>query len=192
MSNEDNDNQLRKPIIFHETQYKYSPLHPFDRVINGRNKFAITSSTGNGKWVRSGFLFYELNGVEIYAPLNSVLMIDTAEKTVFIKEDKDVSGSISPTDPELIEYVILFTDIGYESEDEPFRWIKVQGRSHAYQSIKDNATMINVDQSFILAETVALKDALSIREFCEYLKNANVIDEDDDFDINDYAGTDYI
>lgn len=185
-------NELRKPVIFHESEYKFNPIHPFDRVINGRNKFAITSTTGNGKWVRDGFLYYKLNEVEIYAPLNSVLMIDTSEKTVFIKQDKDLAQSISPSNPELIEYVILFTDIGYESEDEPFRWIKVQGRSNAYQSIKDNATMINVDASFILAESVALKDALSVREFCEYLRNANVLDEDDDFNINDYAGTDYI
>lgn len=184
--------ELRKPIHFKESEYKFKPIQPFDRLINGRNKFAITSSTGNGKYVRSGFLYYKLDSVEIYAPLNSVLMIDTAEKTVFIKEDKNLSSSISPSDPELIEYVILFTDIGYESEDEPFRWIKIQGRSRAYQSIKDNATMINIDQSFIIAETVALKDALSIREFCEYLKNAEVIDPNDDFDINDYAGTDYI
>jgi len=182
----------RQPIVFHESEYKFKPLQPFDRLINGRNKFAITASTGNGKYVRDGFLFYNLDSVEIYAPLNSVLMIDTSEKTVFIKMDKDPSNSISPKDPELIEYVILFTDIGYESEDEPFRWIKVQGRSKAYQCIKDNSTMINVDESFIIAETVALKDALSVREFCEYLKNAEVIDADDDFDINDYAGTDYI
>ena len=187
----DKKKELRSPIIFHESEYRMKPLQPFDRLINGRNKFAITATTGNGKYVRDGYLFYEMNGVEIYAELNSILMINTEDKTVFIKTDKNLSGSISPSDPELIEYVILYTDIGYESEDEPFRWVKVQGRTNAYNTIKDNATMINVDQSFIIAESVALKDALSIREFCEYLKNSGLF-ADDDFDINDYAGTDYI
>ena len=183
------NNNLKKPIIFHESEYKLNPLQPFDRLINGRNKFAITASTGNGKYVRDGFLFYSLNGVEIYAPLNSILMINTDDKSVFIKTDKNLSGSISPSDPELIEYVILYTDLA-DTEDEPYHWIKVQGRQNAYNNIKDYASMINIDLSFILAESVALKDALSIREFCEYLKNAGIAD--DDFDINDYAGTDYI
>ncbi len=183
----------KSPLVFHSEQLeKRKPLQPFDRNINGRNKFAITATTGNGKYVRSGYLFYNLNGVEIYAPLNSVLMINTDDKTVFINADKNLSGSISPSDPELIEYIILYTDIGYESEDEPFRWVKVRGRANAYNNIKDNASMINIDQSFILADSVPPKDALSIREFCEYLKNAEVLDDDDDFDISDYAGTDYI
>ena len=181
--------KLRTPLIFHDKEQIRKPLQPFDRLINGRNKFAITATTGNGKYVRDGFLFYSLNGVEIYAPLNSVLMINTDDKTVFIKTDKNLSDSIAPSDPEQIEYVILYTDLG-DTEDEPFRWVKIQGRTNAYNSIKDNASMINVDLSFIIAESVALKDALSVREFCEYLKNANIFDED--FDINNYAGTDYI
>jgi len=189
----DENKKSRNPLILHANNdnFKVKPLQPFDRLINGRNKFAITATTGNGKYVRDGLLYYSLNGVEIYAPLNSILMINTEDKTVFINTDKNLSGSISSSDPELIEYVILYTDIGYEDEDEPFRWVKIQGRNNAYSNIKNNASMINIDQSFILAETVALKDALSIREFCEYLKNADVI-SDDDFDINDYAGTDYI
>ena len=188
---DDNKKKLHSPIIFHESEYKINPLQPFDRLINGRNKFAITATTGNGKYVRDGYLFYKMNGIEIYAELNSILMINTVDKTVFIKTDKKLSESISPSDPELIEYVILYTDLGYEDGDEPFRWVKVQGRTNAYNNIKDNATLINIDLSCIISESVALKDALSIREFCEYLKNANVF-SDDDFDINDYAGTDYL
>lgn len=184
---------LRNPLIFHsdeEPNKKRKPLQPFDRNINGRNKFAITSETGNGKFVRSGFLFYNLNGVEIYAPLNSVLMINTDDKTVFIRTDKNLSDSINSSDPESIEYVILYTDIGYSEEDEPYRWVKIQGRTNAYNNIKDNASMIDIDNSFIIAESVTLHDALSVREFCSYLKNAEVTD--DDFDISDYAGSDYI
>lgn len=182
------------PLIFRDDQeeYKRKPLQPFDRNINGRNKFAITATTGNGKFVRSGYLFYRLNGVEIYAPLNSVLMINTDDNTVFMKTDKNLSDSISSSDPELIEYVILYTDIGYTDDEEPYRWVKIQGRTNAYNNIKDNASSINVDSSFIIAESVTLKDALSVREFCEYLKNAELTTEDDDFDISDYAGSDYI
>lgn len=192
MKNDQEENKnLRTPIHIIESEYKFSPIHPFDRIINGRNKFAITAATGNGKFIRGGLLYYKLSDVEIYAPINSVLMINTNDNSVFIKIDKDVAESIAPADPEAIEYVILYTDIGYESEDEPFRWVKVRGRTNAYNSIKDNATMINVDQSIIIAESVKLSDALTIREFCEHLKNAGLTDEED-FDINDYAGTDYI
>ena len=189
---DNDDKQLRNPIHFVESEYKRKPLRPFGRFINGQHKFAITAETANGKFVRSGFLFYNLNGVEIYAPLNSILMINTEDNTVFIRTDKNLSDSIGSSDPESIEYVILYSDIGYDSDDfEPYRWVKIVGRSSAYRSIKDNASLINVDESFIIADSVSLKEALSVREFCEYLKNANVLD-DDDFDINNYAGTDYI
>ena len=43
----------------------------------------------------------------------------------------------------------------------------------------------------MLVETVAFKDSLTVRQFIEYLKNANIID-DSTFDINDYSGSDYL
>ena len=43
----------------------------------------------------------------------------------------------------------------------------------------------SLDES-VLAETVAMKDALTVREFVNYLKNSDIID-DELFDINDYS-----
>ena len=87
---------------------------------------------------------------------------------------------------------MLYTDLGFDednygSEEFPLRWEAVTGRTQAYENIKVNAPVIDIDRSIVLAESVAVKDALSVRQFMEYLKNSNIIN-DESFDINDYAG----
>jgi hypothetical protein len=44
---------------------------------------------------------------------------------------------------------------------------------------------MNPDKSFILTANVPLKDALSVTQFVDYLKNSNLVPEDN-FDIHDY------
>lgn len=189
--NEDRPNAI-VPIEFHDN-VNLSPIVFMDKEVNGTNNFAILKTTQNGKYVRGNLLYYELNGVEVYTELNNVIFVDVANKTMFIRQYDKVLNEISPEDPEQKQYIMLYTDIGYEdTEDEfPLRWEAVSGRTEAYENIKINASVIDIDKSLVLAETVAFKDCLTVRQFMNYIKNSNIIN-DENFDINDFSGSEYV
>ena len=73
----------------------------------------------------------------------------------------------------------------------PFRWEAITGRSNAYEAIKINAPVIDIDKSLVLVETVGFKDALTVRQFIDYLQNSGIV-KDDTFSTEDYTGSDYI
>ena len=139
-------------------------------------------------------LFFSLNGVEVYTDPNNIIFVDTINNTLFIKEYSKVISEIAPEDPEQKQYILLYTDLGYEdgSEEFPLRWEAVQGRTNAYESIKSNAPVIDIDKSIVIVENVAIKDCLSIRQFINYIKNADMVDKFDGFDIDTYQGSEYI
>lgn len=182
-----NKRDIISPIEFVE-KFQESPIAFMENEINGTENFAILKTTAGGKFLRGNLLFYKLNGVEVYTDSNNIIFVDTVNNTLFIKEYAKVINEIAPEDPEKKQYIILYTDLGYENSDEefPLRWEAVQGRKTAYETIKANASIIDIDKSIVLAETVAFKDSLTVREFVNYLKNSDYI-EDDSFDINDFS-----
>ena len=180
---------IKQAIDFVEKGSVESPISTIKREINGDTNFAITKLTENGKYVRGNLLFYSLNGVEIYTEANNIIFVDLVNNVLFIREYEKMIQDISPEDPEQKQYIVLYTDISSnESEEEriPLRWEAYTGRMNTYEAIKVNAPIIDIDKSIVVVESVALKDCLSVREFVEYLKNANLT-EKDDFDINDYS-----
>ena len=188
------DNKPNKPIqpIEFTNKVQENPISFISKDINTETSFAILKTTENGRYMRGNMLLYSLNGVEVYTDPNTIIFVDTVNNTLFIKEYSKVVSEIAPTDPEKRQYIILYTDLGYEEGDTefPLRYEPVQGRTNAYESIKVNAPIIDIDKSVVLVENVALKDALSVREFVQYIKNADMIEEDG-FDINDYSGSEY-
>ena len=189
------DRKPQSPINFlkKNENYQVSPISKIENDINGITRFAILKTTDHGKWLRGNMLFYELDGVSVYTESTNIIFVNLETKTMFIRDNDRVANEISPTDPEEKQYIILYTDLGYENADEefPLRWEAVSGRTNAYENIKINAPIIDIDKSLVLVETVAFKDSLTVRQFVEYLKNANIID-DSTFDINDYSGSDYL
>lgn len=187
--------KIRNPLFFTEKgKYQKNPIFNIENNINGVTRFAISKLTDNGKWHRgSNTIYYNLNGVNIYTDDNNIIFIDTESNTAWIKEYDKVVNQINPTTPEEKQYILLYTDLEYESESTefPMRWEAVTGRMSAYENIKINAPIIDIDKSLILTETVPLKDSLTVRQFVDYLKNSDIID-DESFDINDYSGSDYI
>lgn len=189
--------KIKKPVTFVDKDkgesYRVSAISSIENDINGIDRFAITKMTQNGKYMRGNTLFYSINGVEIYTESTNVIFVDLKNNVLFIKEYEKVINEINPVDPEDKQYIMLYTDLGYENPDEefPLRWEAVTGRSQAYENIKSNAPVIDIDKSLVLVETVAFKDSLTVRQFVEYLKNSNIID-DETFDINDYVGGEYI
>ena len=189
------DRKPQSPINFlkKNENYQVSPISKIENDINGITRFAILKTTDHGKWLRGNMLFYELDGVSVYTESTNIIFVNLETKTMFIRDNDRVANEINPSDPEEKQYILLYTDIGYENSDEefPLRWEAVSGRTNAYENIKINAPIIDIDKSLVLVETVAFKDSLTVRQFVEYLKNANIID-DSTFDVNDYSGSDYL
>lgn len=183
------ENQVEDAITFVEKGTREDAISIIDHNINTPTKFAILKTTEGGKYMRGNTLYYELNGVSIYTEPDNIIFVDLENNTLWIRKNEAVQNQINPTDPEKRQYVILYTDLGYESAEDgfPFRWESVVGRTECYNNIKDNAAVIDIDHSLVLVETVPLKDSLSVRDFMNYLKNSDII-IDETFDINDYAG----
>jgi hypothetical protein len=195
----DNDKIVRPAVEFIDKSkgesYSRPAMVSIENDINGITRFAISKLTENGKYMRGKLLYYKLNGVEVYTDANNIIFVDTVQNQMFIREHDQVFNEISPEDPENKRYIILYTDLGFDEDNMdqsefPLRWESVTGRNQAYNNIKVNAPVIDIDKSIILSDTVSLKDALSVRQFVEYLKNAELI-KDDTFDINDYIGGEY-
>lgn len=175
-----------KPISFDPKDLKLNrqAISFLDSNVNQNNKFAILKTTDNGKWVRGNLLFYEFNGVEIYTSLNNIIFVDTINNTLFIEEYSKVIDGIAPDDPEQRNYIVLYHDISDNEDQFPMRWESYAGRTEAYEALKLNLAVIDFDESLVLVDNVALKDALTVRQFIEYLKNANLYQ--DDIDLSDY------
>ena len=190
---DDPANKSFNPVIFHDGVFKgFKPITNIESEINGEDRYAISSLTDNGKYVVNGFLFFRFNGVDIYTDKNNIIFVDEINKRLFIREYAKVSNEIKPSNPETKQYIILYTDIGGDESDNefPFRWEACQGRLNAYEYIKSNAPIIDIDKSIIVVEDVPIKDCLTIRQFVKHLKNSNMVDEYDGFEIDDYYGSD--
>ena len=190
----DNDqNKIIQPVHFNQKNTKQKPIHFMDQDPNGSTRYAILKTTDNGKWIRGNMLYYSLHGVEIYTELNNVIFVDEANSTLFVREYEKVIKEIDPEKPEEKQYIILYTDLGYTETNEefPLRWEAYTGRQKAYEAIKLNAPVIDIDSSIVLVETAPLKDALTVRAFVNYLQNASLVKEDN-FDINNFAGDRFV
>lgn len=182
----DKQRKVESPIEFvGKDNYRENPISFMDKDINNEYSFAITKLTENGKYVRGNMLFYSLNGVEVYTDMNNIIFVDTINNTLFVREYSKVANEINPEDPEMRQYIMLYVDLVDEDEVPPLRWEAVIGRSNAYESIKPNCPVIDIDKSMVLVDNVALKDALSIRQFVKYIQNANIIR--DGFEIDNYS-----
>ena len=185
-----------EPIKFFNKDEEFRPnaISFFDVDLNGQQRFAITKTTENGKYLRGNILFYSLNGVEVYTDPDNVIFVNLELNTMFIRSMEKVSKNISPDNPEQREYILLFVDLEYESEETeyPMRWEAVTGRTVAYETIKLNAPVIDIDKSLVLVDDVKISESLTVRQFMGYLKNGNLIENAEEFDINDFAGSEYV
>lgn len=192
--------EKKKPIspIEFTDSVQMNPISFMDKDINGETNFAIMKTTAGGKFVRGNMLYFKLDSVEVYTDINNIIFVDTENHSMFIRGVKEVFTEIAPDNPGQKEYIILYTDLGYDESKEnsdnefPLRWERIQGRTNVYESIKINAPVIDVDKSLILVDSVGFSEALSVRAFVNYIKNADMVPLDDGFDINEYSGSEYI
>ena len=191
MSGKFDSNNPVSPLSFgNDAKKAQSPFIFFQEDVNSPDTFAIMASTDGGKYVKGGMLYYKLNDVEIFADLDCVIYVNKIENSYTVKRN-NVSQSITPKDVEQQQYIILLypADGGEESE---FTWSSVIGRTNAYDIIKSEfpSGAYDPDNSFVLVGNVKLDDSLSVTEFVNYLKNSNLIPEDE-FYIENYKIGDY-
>lgn len=187
---------IHDAIEFFNPEKGRSPILFEGQHINSKENFAILKTTEGGKYVRGNMLFYKFNGVEIYTDLNNIILVDVANMTLTIRKASEALNELAPVSPEQKQYIVLYVDMGYDesSEEIPLRWESYIGRHNVYQNLLVNLPILDIDRSKVLVDNVPLKDSLSVRKFLEYLKNANIV-PDDDFDLDDsyeYEGEDYI
>jgi hypothetical protein len=188
----DNNKDIEDAIEFSDK--KFEAISFMNKEINGKDTFAITKFTNNGKYLRGNLLCYSLNGVEIYTDKENIIFVDLVNKKMFIRKYEEKINQIDniTNTPKDKEYIVLYTDIDDDGEsDLPLQWEAYIGREDCYIGILSNVHNIDIDRSIVLVDTVPVKDALSVRDFVNYIKNADYI-EDDGIDINDYSGSGYI
>lgn len=180
------DDPIIKPVKFLDKKV-ISPVYIMDDHPNDDTKFAILSSTENGKYVVGGMLCFNFRGVDIITEINNAIFIDTKANTAVIKDYHRVKEEITPVDPEERQYIILMRLNNPRREE--FVWEALQGRRNAYHFIQDNIDELEFDpeESFVLVDTVPYKDALTVAAFVRYLKNAELVEVNDGFDIDEYC-----
>ena len=175
------------PLVFLEKGQKVpakSPLIFLDREETS-TMFSITKLTDNGKYVKGGMLYYKMFDVEIMADIDATIYVNLAEKSYIVKLNKS-NESIQSQDPVTQQYVILLYSVSDDSSE--CVWMSVEGRENCYNLIKEQIStyLYDPDHSIVLTGSVSLDDCLTVTEFVNYLKNSNVIEEDD-FDITQYT-----
>ena len=186
-------NKPIEPIKFID---EYKPEKPIKKVeeINGTRNFAITKLTEGGKYVSGGTqLYYKMKDVEIYTELDNIIFVDLDNNSIFIRRFENVENTINSKDPKDRQYILLYTDLGFEDDykEFPLRWESYTGRDAAYESVKINLAVIDIDRSIVLTDNVALKDAISVREFIAHLQNAGFVDPDEII-LDEYSSSEYI
>jgi len=176
--------EVKKPFIF-TNKDKVNPFRNINESPNGETRFAILRTTENGKYVRGGKLWFKLGEVEIFTDINSIIFVDTVNKTFFVQNAEKIIKEIAPEDPEHRQYILLLKCI--ESGEDVYRWEAITGRIETYNYIVDNVEEMGIypTESLVLTENVPYKEAFTIADFVRYLKNSELV-ENDGFEIEDY------
>ena len=184
------DNTPINPFI--NTGKILNPFYKIDEAINEENRYVILKTTEHGKYVRDNMLYYKFNGVEIFTEINNAIFVDRINNTLIVKDYSKALEEINPVDPEERQYVLIMVmdDDAMDEGLNKYLWAAMIGRSTLYRYIVDNIEInyMNPDKSIVLTDNVALKDALTVTQFINYLKNGDLIPQDD-FDIEKYRGS---
>lgn len=80
--------------------------------------------------------------------------------------------------PEVKEYLVLTQN----SEDGTTEFQFIIGRSATYEYLKSVIDTIDLDESYVIVETVKIKDRITVYEFLKMCKDRQLFD--DDFDVD--------
>lgn len=191
MSDKYDSNKIVPAVVFDEN-WREKAIGRLEEI-NKEDNFAISKLTEGGRFVRSNMLFYKMRDIEIYTDIDNIIFVDLHNNTLFIKPFAKVEKVVQQKNPEDRQYILLYTDLGFDDDykDFPLRWEGYTGRTAAYEGLKVNLPVIDIDKSIVLTDNVPLKDAISVREFVEHLQNAGYVDPEE-IDLDDYSSSEYI
>ena len=187
LSRIDDDNKPKKAFTFVPKDTKQKAISFVNDNINDPDKFVINRLTDNGAYIKGGMLYFRLNGVDIFTDTDHSIFVDKKNNTITVKLADNLKNIEDSTDPEMRQYIILI--YGLDEDQETFRWESMTGRTTMYEYIKNNIEDIDVDNSIILTENVAVKDAFTVSQFVKYLQNGDLIKDEDKFDIDLYSNS---
>lgn len=180
----DDKMKAREPIYFVKEgeEYRVNPIYSLDDGINTPRRFVILKTTAGGKYMKGGMLWYRYKKTEIYTDEKNAIFVDTVADRIYVRDYSRVLNEIAPIDPEERQYIFLLYD---ENSYDYQMWDSVVGRSNAYQYVKDHIELMDPKISVVLTDNVAFKDALTVYQFVNHLKNSELV-EDDEFNIDDW------
>lgn len=181
----DEKKEVREAIYFIKEgeDYRINPIYSLDDGKNNQKRFVILKTTAGGKYMRGGMLWYRYKGLEIYTDEKNAIFVDTVANRIYVRDYSRVLSEVAPIDPEERQYIFLLYDPNF---DDYNTWDSVVGRSNAYQYVKDHIGYMSPKDSIVLTDNVAMKDALSVYQFVNHLKNSGLVPEDD-FHIYDWV-----
>ena len=111
-------------------------------------------------------------------------MAELKEMYTIVDHDKDLKYEESTrlNDPEQRLYLVCIC--GNSDADE---WCICKGRPETYEYIKERLDIINFEESFVLVETLKLKDRISIYTFMKKVQS----NYQDNFDIDEFIKGDW-
>ena len=99
-------------------------------------------------------------------------------------KDEDEEGMIKA--PNEIKYLLIYLLYDDDKDDWEKGWEFIYGRQEIYNHVKMlcETERLDLEETMIFSETVAIKDALNAREFLRLMKDNYF--QDDKFDVSDY------
>ena len=97
-------------------------------------------------------------------------------------------------DPDEMKYLLLIKAIEPSNiDDYGYEWFVKSGRQATYDFLKELLTscIVDVDESFIMAESSTIKSAISIYKFMRNMKDGGKVIENTSFDPDEYRLGEY-
>lgn len=152
-----------------------NPNNPGDnvRVINKNNLENVVG----------GFLHLKINEYDLYVPLDDTIVVEERGKNVLVYDKDD--EAVTPANER--NYLILCaTNDGSGGQE----YLSIKGRQNVFDTIVAMADVLDFQESIILAETTALKDAISLFEFMKMCVDKELVENHTGFDPYEYG--DYV
>ena len=161
-----------------------SPFRPINE--NGESPFldmdseqVVRITKENRSNVVGDSIYVKVNGVDVYAPMDCAIVLHPYRNEMRIEHNKVLE------DPKDRQYLILIKLLDYDTdEDGSNSYEIVQGRQDAFDFLA-NSEVIDFKESWILVDTVSMKDMVSCFDFMVQCIDNDLVENPDGFDPRD-------
>ena len=171
--------EIKGPFVQYKPGEKINPFVSVDPRSPGENVKVlnkINSSVGN-------YVYFKADKYDLYVPLNDTIVVDELGRNIVVYDQAD--ESLTPANER--NYLILCATVDGSGGQE---YLSIKGRQNVFDTIVDMADVLDFQESIILAETTALKDAISLFEFMKMCVDKELVENRTGFDPYEYG--DYV